>query len=273
MPNQRSNEPLAEHLTKPSKLGQEIAITGKWVTKNPSLDILEDARSRPGVLSTEINKAVGQDAILVHQVLASPEALVDYFAASAVERDRSPDRSATPQLHLVRGLNFPPEARALLEDDTNASYGEYLFGYVKDDYKRPDPEKAIHVTAKWTCKPGGEGLNEELKYWWQRVGTDAYSMEKGLIRYEVYQVVGEDALIIHEVFKDTAELKFHLSKGTAAKYKKDIDKIAAPECYYFRGPVSLTIRLYSKFLRLPATYSRMVSLYTVPEGTMSEGLI
>ena len=39
-------------------------------------------------------------------------------------------------------------------------------------------------------------------------------------------------------------------------FKKDIDRIAAPETYYFRGPVSWMIRTYSKFMRLPATYTR-----------------
>ena len=47
-------------------------------------------------------------------------------------------------------------------------------------------------------------------------------MEKGLLRFEVYKVIGEDALIIHETFENTSELQFHLSKGTAEKYKKDI---------------------------------------------------
>ena len=87
----------------------------------------------------------------------------------------------------------------------------------------------------------------------------------------MYRVVGEDALIIHETFKDSAELKFHLSKGTAEKYKKDIDQVATPEAYFFRGPVSWTIRTYSKFLRLPATYSSQGSSFTQPGGSMSDG--
>jgi hypothetical protein len=102
-------------------------------------------------------------------------------------------------------------------------------------------------------------------------GADAFSMEKGLLRFEVYQVIGEDALIIHETFRSSDELKFHLSKGTAEKYKKDIDKIATPESYFFRGPVSWTIRTYSKFLRLPATYSSQGSNFTQPDGSMSDG--
>lgn len=107
---------------------------------------------------------------------------------------------------------------------------------------------------------------------WQQVGTEAHSLEEGLVRFEAYQVQDQNALIIHETFQDTKELKFHLTKGTAEKYKKDIDKIAAPDVYYFRGPVSWTIRTYSKFLRLPATYSGQGSHYTQPGGTMSAGL-
>jgi len=78
-------------------------------------------------------------------------------------------------------------------------------------------------------------------------------------------------LIIHETFETSAELKFHLSKGTAEKYKKDIDKIAAPEAYHFRGPVAWTMRTYSKFLHLLATYSNQGSNFTRPGGSFSDG--
>ena len=105
------------------------------------------------------------------------------------------------------------------------------------------------------------------------MGTDAHSLEEGLLRFEAYRVVGEDALIIHEVFADTGELKFHLTKGTAERYKKDIDKIAEPERYFFRGPVSWTIRTYSKFMHLPATYSSLGSNYTRPGGSLSDGQV
>ena len=78
-------------------------------------------------------------------------------------------------------------------------------------------------------------------------------------------------LIIHETFQDSDELKFHLSKGTAERYKKDIDEGRRPEAYFFRGPVSWTIRTYSKFLHLPATYSSQGSHFTQPGGSMTEG--
>jgi len=281
-------EPLPPFLSEPSKLGQEISVTGKWIpTKKGGLfrksaesremlqeweDIHADAKADPGVLSTEINHAVGDDAVLVHHVFKDAEALVNYFSTTATRHMGALTKVAKPELHLVRGLRVPaPVREALLAKSVPAVFGEFLFGYVKEDYRRPDLETAIMVTAKWTSKPGEASHLEDLEYWWQRVATDAYSIEKGLLRFEAYKVVGEDALIIHETFDNTNELKFHLTKGTAEKYKKDIDKIAAPECYFFRGPVSWTIRTYSKFLHLPATYSSQGSHFTQPGGTMSEG--
>ncbi|MDX2343552.1 MAG: hypothetical protein QNL12_07405 [Acidimicrobiia bacterium] len=281
-------EPLPPYLAEPSRLGHEISVTGKWVpTKQggrfrksaESKEMLEEwedihagARSDAGVLSTEINHAVGDDAILVHHVFKNADALVHYFSTTATQHMGALTKVAKPQLHLIRGDRIPaPATEALLAKNVPAVFGERLFGYVKDDYKRPDQDTAIMVTAKWTCKPGDTSHLEDLKYWWQRVGTDAYSIEKGLLRFEAYQVIGEDALIIHETFRNSDELKFHLTKGTAEKYKKDIDKIAEPEAYFFRGPVSWTIRTYSKFLHLPATYSSQGSNFTQPGGSMSDG--
>jgi len=281
-------EPLPSFLAEPFKVGREISVTGKWIpTKQGGLfrksaeskemlkeweDIHTDAKSDAGVLSTEINHAVGEEAVLVHHVFKDPDALVHYFSTTATRHMSALTKVAKPQFHLIRGVSIPVPAReTLLAKNVPGVFGEFIFGYVKEDYKRPDYKTAIMVTAKWTCKPGVATHLEDLKYWWQRVGTDAYSIEKGLLRFEVYQVIGEDALIIHETFKDSDELKYHLSKGTAEKYKKDIDKIAAPECYFFRGPVSWTIRTYSKFLHLPATYSSQGSNFTQPGGSMSDG--
>jgi len=283
------NDPLPPFLAAPSKIGLEISVTGKWVpAKQGGLfrksaeskemlreweDIHVGAKGDAGVLSTEINHAVGEDAVLVHHVFKNPDALVHYFARTAAQHMAPLIRVAEPQLHLVRGLSIPAPAReALLAKNVPAAFGELLFGYVKEDYRRPDQESAIMVTAKWTCRPGVSTHLDDLEYWWQCVGTDAHSIEKGLLRFEAYQVMGEDALIIHETFENSDELKFHLSKGTAAKYKKDIDEVATPEAYFFRGPVSWTIRTYSKFLHLPATYSSQGSNFTAPGGSMSDGM-
>ena len=286
----QTKETLPAFLAEPTKLGKEISITGKWIpAKKGGLfrksaesremlkeweDIHSEARSHDGMLSTEINHTVGQDGVLVHHVFRDVNALENYFLSTASEHQQALSKVAKPEIHLVRGASVPANARKAIElKNVPGVFGEYLFGFVKHDYKRPDTKNAIQVTAKWTCKSEEPSSVEELIYWWQRVGTDAFDMEKGLVRYEVYRVIGENALIIHETFENSNELKYHLSKGTAEKYKKDIDKIAFPETYFFRGPVSWTIRTYSKFLHLPATYSSQGSHYTQAGGNMSDGII
>ena len=282
----QTNEVLPDFLAEPARLGQEISITGKWIPSKKgglfrksaeSKEMLKEweaihvgAKNHKGMLSTEINHAIGQEAVLVHHVFKDADSLVDYFNTTAVEHVAALTAVAKPEVHLIRGLKINDKVReALSSKNVKGNFGEYLFGYVKNDYQRPDPKDAIQVTAKWTCKD--EGTIDELVYWWQRVGTDAYDLEKGLVRFEVYRTIGENALIIHETFENSDELQFHLSKGTAEKYKKDIDKIAFPENYFFRGPVSWMIRTYSKFLHLPATYSSQGSHFTQAGGNMSDG--
>lgn len=281
-------EPLPAHLAERSRIGDEVSITGKWIPSSPGgrfrnteesremlkewEDIHKSARVDAGVLSTEINHAVGEDAVLVHHVFENADALVHYFSTTATEHMRSLMAIAKPDMHLVRGIELGGHVRdTVLAKGVDAAFGEHLFGYVKNDYRMPDPATAINVTAKWTNRPSDTSNLDELIHWWQQVGTDAFDLEQGLLRFEAYQVVGEDALIIHEVFEDSKELKFHLTKGTAERYKKDIDRIADPERYFFRGPVSWTIRTYSKFMHLPATYSSRGSHFTRGGGSMSDG--
>ena len=97
----QTTEPLPPFLVEPSRIGEEISITGKWVPTEPggwfrksaeSKEMLEEwedihagARAAAGVLSTEINHAVGDDAVLVHHVFENPDALVGYFSTTATE--------------------------------------------------------------------------------------------------------------------------------------------------------------------------------------------
>ncbi|MFW2334536.1 hypothetical protein [Ilumatobacter sp.] len=260
-------EPLPPFLAEPPRIDTEISVTGKWTATGRSRRLRRPAessvllaawerihaaaRSHGGVVSTEINHVVGNDAVLVHQVFSDAAALVDYYAATA-DQLGALTQVAEPQMHMVRGLRVPADARRAIEEaGVPLAFGEWIYGYVRD--RQPDPTTAVEVTATWRCAPGDH--LDELKYWWQRVGTDAHDIEPGLVRFETYEVPGADAVVIHETFTDSDALKFHLTKGTAAKYKQDIDEIAAPDAYYFRGPVAWTIRTYSKFMRLPATYS------------------
>ena len=116
--------PLPDYLAEPSQLGDEISITGKWVPSNPGgrfrtteesremlqewEDIHQGARADVGVLSTEINHAVGEDAVLVHHVFRDAEALLHYFGTTAATHAEALLKVASPGLHLVRGNDVPP---------------------------------------------------------------------------------------------------------------------------------------------------------------------
>ena len=271
----QTKEALPQFLSEPTQIGEEISITGKWIpVKKGGLfkksKESKEAKAHDGMLSTEINHLIGQDAVLIHHVFKNTDSLIKYFSNTATNHAEALGKVAKPDIHLVKGLHISDAVKdALVSKNVPASFGEYLFGFVRNDYQRPDPKNAIQVTAKWTCE-SDEDL-DELIYWWQKVGTDAFDLEKGLVRYEAYRVIREHSLIIHETFEDSDELKFHLSKGTAAIYKKELDKISAPANYFFRGPVSWTIRAYSKFLKLPATYSSQGSHFSHAGGNMTDG--
>ena len=188
-------EPLPDHLIKPSKIGSEISITGKWVpikkgglfTKSAdSKDMLEEwedihtgARNDSGVLSTEINHAVGEEAVLVHHVFKDAQSLIDYFSSTATNHVAALTSVAKPEIHLVRGASITEEVKSTIRAKVkNIAFAEYMYGFVKHDYEKPDPTSAINVTAKWTCLPSDESNIDELVHWWQRVGTDAFTLEK-----------------------------------------------------------------------------------------------
>ena len=79
-----SKEVLPEFLSEPTQIGEEISITGKWIpSKKGGLfrkseesremlkeweDIHSEAKAHDGILSTEINHALGQEAVLIHHV-------------------------------------------------------------------------------------------------------------------------------------------------------------------------------------------------------------
>jgi quinol monooxygenase YgiN len=282
--------PLPAVLAAPSRFGTEIAITGKWVPAHPGTffrrsedtapmrdewhAIHAEAAAHPGILSTEIDHGQDGEAVLVHHVFRDADALVDYFGSTATGHMEALMAVARPEHHLVRGLSVPVAVReAIQAKGVDATYGEHRYGFVKNDYRRPDLDRAVMVTAKWTALPSVEGALAALDAGWRQVGEDAHELEEGLLRFEVYAVPGEDALIVHEAFRDTAELRFHLTRGTAAMHKQALDRVAAPECYFFRGPVSWDIRTYSKFMKLPATYTRGGVRHTRPGGSMAEGLV
>ena len=264
------DESVKEPLTEVRAQDQKISITAKWKANKQRAffsdseeskemkdlwnKIHDQAKNIDGILRTEVDMTVGEDAVLVHHDFENKESLRNYFKQVAFANKNNMESVAHAERIMIRGS----EADADIKGDMTAisdrvDYGEFLFAYSRD-LDQLDNEKLIQVTAKWTCKK--EEDLPELIHWWKEVGMEAYDLEEGLVYFEVGKVTGEAALIIHETFATNADLQFHLTKGTANIYKKHIDKVAAPEDYFFRGPVSWLIRTYSKFMRLPATYSR-----------------
>ena len=125
-------QPLPAFLAEPPRLGGEISITGKWVPRQPGGlfrkspdsdemlqewdDIHADARADEGVISTEVNHAVGEDAVLVHHIFQDSAALVHYFESTATEHMGALLAVAAPELHLVRGVEVPAAAREAVLD-------------------------------------------------------------------------------------------------------------------------------------------------------------
>ena len=277
---------LPDVLAAPAPIGTEISVTGRWTptgrrhgirataeshaTRAIWNELTRDAEAQPGVLAMEVNHAIGSDAVLVHLVFADAAAATEFITSTAADRLAALRDVATPELHLVRGRTVDSHLGAAFESaDIPVVTGDWISGYVRNDGRRTDPRTAVQVTATWTAaSPDDLG---RLRHIWQQVGTVAHEIEPGLVRFEMYQVPGRSSLIIHETFETTDELKFHLTKGTAARYKKDLDRIAAPENYYFRGAVAWMIRTYSKFMRLPATYVRRGVHLERPGGNLSDG--
>ena len=77
-------------------------------------DIHAGAKADAGVLSTEINHAVGEDALLVHHVFKGPDALINYFSTTATQHIGALTKVAKPQQHLIRGERVPAAARDAL---------------------------------------------------------------------------------------------------------------------------------------------------------------
>ena len=94
-------EELPAYMQQATKLGQEISVTGKWVPtikgglfrkSAESKEMLKEweaihqgARNHKGMLSTEINHAIGQEAVLVHHIFRDADSLLDYFKTTATE--------------------------------------------------------------------------------------------------------------------------------------------------------------------------------------------
>ena len=112
-------EPLPTHLSKEARIGTEISLTGKWVATHKNSffrksteyremlkewdDIHQEARQHQGMLATEIDPAIGQDAVLIHHIFQDTDALVRYFNTTAEKHMKTLTSVAKPDIQLIRG--------------------------------------------------------------------------------------------------------------------------------------------------------------------------
>ena len=242
-----SSTPLAPHLAEPTRIGDEISITGKWVPNNPGgrfrtseesremlkewEDIHQGASSDGGVLSTEINHAVGEDAVIVHHVFVNPDALTRYFATTATEHMAALTAVARPDLHMVRGVTIPAAVTDVVRDATsNVAFGEHLFGFVKHDYRLPDPATAINVTAAMEQnEPGAEAVH-------------------------TYVSEADNALYVRDEFADAGAVGFHLQE-TAAAHFPQLLAVATPGPFFFMGEVPDEMKQATEEMQLGGQFS------------------
>ena len=91
----------------------------------------------------------------------------------------------------------------------------------------------ITVFYKWTAKPG---KLEELKAIYEDVFKAMRDNEPDSLKMECYFADDENAIIVHDVFKDANALGFHLG-GTAANHFPQLTEIATPGPFFFCGDV------------------------------------
>jgi len=118
---------LPSFMKDPILIEEEISVTGKWVPKNKGgffrksedsremlqewEDIHNEAKNHKGMLSTEINHAIGQDAVLVHHIFNNEDSLLSYFNQTASKHSAALHAVAQPDYHLIRGIKVSDKVR------------------------------------------------------------------------------------------------------------------------------------------------------------------
>ena len=91
----------------------------------------------------------------------------------------------------------------------------------------------ITVFYKWTAK---EGKLDQLKDMYKDVYEAMKNNEPDSLKMECYFAEEENAILVHDVFKNGDALGFHLM-GTAAQHFPQLLEIATPGPFFFAGDV------------------------------------
>ncbi len=94
-------------------------------------------------------------------------------------------------------------------------------------------DQEITVFYKWTARPG---KYDELKAIYRDVLKAMKENEPDSLKMECYFSDDQNAIFVHDLFKDGAVVGFHLG-GTAAHHFPQLVEIAVPGPFFFCGDV------------------------------------
>jgi quinol monooxygenase YgiN len=112
-------------------------------------------------------------------------------------------------------------------------------------------DQEITVFYKWTAKPG---KLDELKAIYEQVYKEMNENEPDTLKMECYFSDEENAIIVHDLFKDDAALGAHLGV-TAANHFPKLAEIAVPGPFFFCGDVPEELKQAAQGMRMGAEFS------------------
>ena len=108
----------------------------------------------------------------------------------------------------------------------------------------------ITVFYKWTAKPG---KFDELKAIYKEVCREMEENEPGTLMMQYYFDDEQNALVVHDLFKDGEALGFHLGVTAAGHFPKLVE-IAVPGPFFFCGDVPDELKQATEQMQLGAEF-------------------
>lgn len=111
-------------------------------------------------------------------------------------------------------------------------------------------EDEILVLYKWTAKPG---KLEELRAIYDEVYQSMKEHEKDTLKMDYYFSEEENAIIVHDLFKNSEGLAYHLTNTAGTHFPKLLE-IAIPGSFYFCGNVPDHLKQATQQMGLAAEF-------------------
>ena len=108
----------------------------------------------------------------------------------------------------------------------------------------------ITVVYRWTAHPG---KFDELKAIYREVARQMEENEPDATKMECYFAEEDQAVVVHDVFKDGAALGFHLGV-TAAQHFPSLAEIAVPGPFFFCGDVPADLKQAAEGMNMGAVF-------------------